>query len=79
MYLNNVGGPVKNKIDFIMDHKFTIAFENSSYPGYTTEKIFEPMLVNSIPLYWGNPLVDRDFNTKSFLNFHDYGNRRCFY
>ncbi len=32
------------------------------------------MLVDSIPLYWGNPLVDRDFNTKSFLNFFDYGN-----
>jgi alpha(1,3/1,4) fucosyltransferase len=71
-YLNNVGGPVQNKVDFIKDHKFTIAFENSSYPGYTTEKIFEPMLVNSIPLYWGNPLVGRDFNTKSFLNAHEY-------
>lgn len=71
---NNVGGPVSSKIDFIRDYKFTIAFENSSYPGYTSEKIFEPMLVDSIPLYWGNPLVDRDFNTKSFLNFFDYGN-----
>lgn len=78
MYLNNVGGPVKNKVEFIRDHKFTIAFENSSYPGYTTEKIFEPMLVNSIPLYWGNPLVGRDFNTKSFLNFHDYPNMDAF-
>jgi len=78
MYLNNVGGPVKNKVEFIRDHKFTIAFENSSFPGYTTEKIFEPMLVNSIPLYWGNPLVNRDFNTKSFLNYHDYPNIDAF-
>jgi len=70
--LNNIGGPIENKIDFIKDYKFTIAFENSSYPGYTTEKIFQPMLVNSIPIYWGNPSVNNDFNTKSFLNYHDY-------
>lgn len=72
--LNNVGGPVKNKLEFIKNYKFTIAFENGSYPGYTTEKIFEPMLVNSIPIYWGNPLVDRDFNPASFLNYHDFEN-----
>ncbi len=52
--------------------KFTIAFENSSYPGYTTEKIYHPMLANSIPIYWGNPEIGRDFNTKSFVNWHDY-------
>ena len=41
---------------------FTIAFKNDSYPGYTTEKIYEPMYVNSLPIYSGNPLVYRDFN-----------------
>lgn len=71
-YLNNVGKPVGNKLEFITDYKFTIAFENSSYPGYTTEKIFEPMLVNSLPIYWGNPYISRDFNTKSFLNYFDF-------
>lgn len=72
--LNNIGGPIQNKLEFIKDYKFTIAFENSSYPGYTTEKIFEPMLVHSLPIYWGNPLVYKDFNTKSFINYHDYEN-----
>lgn len=32
-YLNNVGGPVANKRDFIRDYKFVISFENSLYPG----------------------------------------------
>ena len=71
-FLNNIGGPVKDKLAFIKDYKFTIAFENASYPGYTTEKIFQPMQVNSLPIYWGNELVDRDFNTKSFLNYHEF-------
>lgn len=72
--LNNLGYRVDNKLDFIKDYRFTIAFENSSYPGYTTEKIFEPMLVNSIPIYWGNPLITREFNSKSFINVHDFPN-----
>jgi Glycosyltransferase family 10 (fucosyltransferase). len=72
--LNNIGAPIKNKLDFIQKYKFTLAFENSSFPGYTTEKLFEPMLVNSIPVYWGNPVVNNDFNTKSFLNYSDYAN-----
>ncbi len=71
--LNNMGTPVLNKLEFIRDYKFTIAFENASYPGYTTEKIAEPMFVSSLPIYWGNPLVHLDFNPKSFINFHDLG------
>ena len=62
----------KEKIEFLEDYKFAISFENTQYPGYTTEKIYHPMLANCIPIYWGNPLVHRDFNTKSFLNYHDF-------
>ncbi|MEP7268548.1 MAG: glycosyltransferase family 10 [Saprospiraceae bacterium] len=71
-FMNNIGSPVSDKLAFIKGYKFTIAFENSSYPGYTTEKIFQPMLENSLPIYWGNKLIGRDFNTKSFINIHDY-------
>ena len=71
-YLNNIGSPVDDKLAFISRYKFTLSFENSSYPGYTTEKIFEPMIAGSIPIYWGNPDVGRDFNTASFVNWHDF-------
>ena len=62
------------KLASLGDYKFTIAFENESYSGYVTEKIIHPMLANSIPIYWGNPLIHKDFNTKSFINCHDYPN-----
>lgn len=67
-YLNNIGRYIDDKMDFIKDYKFVISFENSSSPGYTTEKLIEPMFANSIPVYWGNPEVDKDFNTESFIN-----------
>lgn len=69
---NNIGGPVEIKRDFIKDYKFVIAFENSSHPGYVTEKIFEPLLENCIPIYWGTDTVTKDFNPKRFINFHDF-------
>ncbi|NCA12028.1 glycosyltransferase [bacterium] len=70
---NTLGRQVADKRAFLADYKFTIAFENESHPGYTTEKIVEPMLVDSIPIYWGDPLVGRDFDTRSFLSVHDQG------
>ena len=70
--LNNIGYKVADKMAFIKDYRFTIAFENASYPGYTTEKIFEPMRVNSIPIYWGNKFIHQEFNPKSFINVHDF-------
>ena len=68
----HVGNWRESIINYQKDYKFTIAFENSSYPGYTTEKIYHPMLANSIPIYFGNEEIGKDFNTKSFVNFHDY-------
>ncbi|MEI6884482.1 MAG: glycosyltransferase family 10 [Bacteroidota bacterium] len=70
-FLNNLGHVVSNKSDFLKEYKFAITFENESYPGYTTEKIFEAMQVNTIPVYWGNPFISSEFNTRSFINCHD--------
>jgi hypothetical protein len=69
---NCLGWGEANKLNFLNNYKFTIAFENSEYPGYTTEKLVQPMMVNSLPIYWGNKLIAHDFNTKSFLSYYDY-------
>lgn len=70
--LNNVGGRVKNKLEFINNYKFVIAFENEIYDGYTTEKIIEPIFKHCIPIYWGNKAVNKEFNPKRFINYHDF-------
>ena len=77
-FYNNIGGPVSDKLKFQSDYKFSIAFENNNHRdsrfGYTTEKIMEPMRVNSVPIYWGNPIIDLEFNKKSFINYYDFNN-----
>ena len=70
-FLNNVGGPVKDKIEFCRGDKFNIAFENSSSPGYTTEKIMEAYAAQSVPIYYGNPTVDTDFRLDSMVRVVD--------
>ena len=73
---NNIGYEVNGKGIFQAQYKFTIAYENNAYRpqwiGYTTEKIMQPMTVNSMPIYWGNPRIDLEFNTNSFVNFYDF-------
>ena len=66
-YLNNVGGRVADKNAFCAKYKFNIAFENSVSPGYTTEKVMQPYTVNTVPIYYGNPLVGEDFNVDSMV------------
>lgn len=68
----------QSKLGFLEKYKFTIAFENSSFPGYFTEKIVHPMIAGSIPIYWGNPEIEKDFNTKSFLNYHEHNSESEF-
>lgn len=71
-WLNNVGGPVADKLEFESRHKFAIACENSSHPGYTTEKLIEAFAAGCVPIYWGDPEVAKVFNPRSFINVHDF-------
>lgn len=71
-YLNNVGGPVKDKLAFQQKHKFCIAFENTSHEGYTTEKIVQAFAAQAIPIYWGDDTIADTFNEQAFINCHSY-------
>ena len=71
-YLNNTGGPVKDKLAFESTHKFSICYENTSHNGYTTEKLINAFAARTVPIYWGDPEIGKVFNTKSFINASDY-------
>lgn len=71
-YKNNVGGPVADKQAFLKNYKFSLAFENTSTPGYCTEKLLQAFLAGTVPIYYGDPTVTDDFNPKAFINCHDY-------
>jgi hypothetical protein len=66
-YLNNVGGKVKNKIQFLSSYKFSISMENSNGDGYSSEKIIESLIAGTIPIYYGDYLIDEYINPKVYI------------
>lgn len=71
--LNNIGGPVKDKLAFEMEHKFSISFINGR--NYTMQdRPLDAFAANTIPIYWGNPDIGKLYNSKAFVNCHGFNN-----
>ena len=66
-YKNNIGRFIKNKITFLSSYKFSIAMENSEGDGYISEKIVDSFLAGTIPIYYGDYMIDEYINLKSFI------------
>jgi alpha(1,3/1,4) fucosyltransferase len=73
---NNIGGvlprDVKSKIDFFSKCRFSLCFENSSWPGYVTEKIAHGFIAKTVPIYWGSPTVELDFSQEAMISRHNH-------
>ena len=66
-FFNNVGGPVKNKIEFLSSYKFSISMENSNGDGYISEKIIEAFISGTILIYYGDYMIDEYINPKAYI------------
>lgn len=76
-HFNTTGKPLADKMSLLRDFRFNLAFENTSSPGYVTEKLVEPLLVGTIPVYWGAPDVDREFNPGCMINVSHFSSDRA--
>jgi hypothetical protein len=65
-YNNNVG-KIKDKIKFLRNYKFSIAMENSEGDGYLTEKIIDSFESGTIPIYYGDYMVEEYINPKAYI------------
>ncbi|SHH43242.1 Glycosyltransferase family 10 (fucosyltransferase) C-term [Marisediminitalea aggregata] len=64
-------------IEALSEYKFVIACENSSAPGYNTEKIVHALMAGSVPLYWGDPLIGSIWNEDCFINLNQIDMDSC--
>lgn len=69
-YLNNIEEKegVADKQAFLSKYRFSLALENCSHPGYCTEKIYQSFVAGNIPIYWGDPDIEKWINGKAFIN-----------
>ncbi|XP_012221877.2 alpha-(1,3)-fucosyltransferase 10 [Linepithema humile] len=60
-------------LSFVAKYKFTIAFENAVCDDYVTEKLWRPLVVGSVPIYYGSPSF-KDWlpNNKSAISILDF-------
>ncbi|XP_043488050.1 alpha-(1,3)-fucosyltransferase 10 [Polistes fuscatus] len=52
-YLNKLNSD--EFLSFVAKYKFTLAFENAVCNDYITEKLWRPLVVGSVPIYYGSP------------------------
>ncbi len=61
-----------NKLQVISNYKFVLCFENCSFPGYITEKIFDCFQAGCIPIYYGAPDIEDFVPEDTFINFRKF-------
>lgn len=74
-HLNNVGhsgtgyiGHENDCVNLKSPYKFSIASENASFTGYTSEKILTSLAAHTVPIYFGDPMVVEKINPDCFIN-----------
>lgn len=65
-------GDTKDKIQCMKKYKFAICFENSSFDGYISEKIFHCFQAGCVPVYWGPPNIEKYIPKNCFIDFRDF-------
>lgn len=67
-------GPLEynRKLQVMSNFRFSFCFENCSFPGYVTEKIFDCFLAGCIPIYYGAPDIDKFVPVGTFIDFRNF-------
>jgi len=71
---HDVGRP--SKLEAIARYPFCLSLENSLAPGYVTEKLFDPLLVGTIPVYRGAPDAAEFAPEHSYIEAEAHGGPR---
>eukprot|EP00485_Elphidium_margaritaceum_P014686 CAMPEP_0202733706 /NCGR_PEP_ID=MMETSP1385-20130828/188305_1 /ASSEMBLY_ACC=CAM_ASM_000861 /TAXON_ID=933848 /ORGANISM="Elphidium margaritaceum" /LENGTH=561 /DNA_ID=CAMNT_0049400045 /DNA_START=488 /DNA_END=2169 /DNA_ORIENTATION=+ len=73
-YINNLKyncsgyGWTDGVVQMARPYKFFITFENSKIKGYSTEKIFNALYANAVPIYFGDPMITQYLNPRKFIH-----------
>ena len=52
-FFGGLGNNLQYKKDGLIQYRFSLAIENSNEPGYVSEKFYDPILTDTIPIYFG--------------------------
>lgn len=70
--LRRYRGIAEDKLAVMSNYRFALCFENASFPGYITEKIFDAFFAGCIPVYLGAPDVERYIPRDAFVDVREF-------
>lgn len=66
-------GVVDSKFDIYPDYRFGLCYENLlGEPGYITEKIFDCLRAGCVPIYWGDPNIEKVIPPQTYVDRRKY-------
>lgn len=70
-------GIARSKFEIYPKYRFGLCYENLlDEPGYITEKIFDCLRANCVPVYWGAPHIQRIIPSYSFIDRRNYSSTK---
>jgi hypothetical protein len=64
--------PVFEKVSTLSGYRFALCFENTAFPGYVTEKIFDCFAAGCIPIYLGAPDIKGLVPPGAFIDAREF-------
>jgi hypothetical protein len=72
--LNRGPVPALEKLTVIRSYRFVICYENTSTPGYISEKLFDCLFAGCVPIYLGEPDIQRFIPKGCFIDRQVFAN-----
>ena len=63
--------PDDERYNVYSKYKYVVAVENNSEINYATEKIWEPLVCECLPFYWGCPNLEEHIDPQAFVRLPD--------
>ena len=67
-YYKSYKGTVADKSEVYPNYRFALCYENARVPGYVTEKIFDCLRSDCIPVYLGAPNIEEYVPVNVFID-----------
>jgi hypothetical protein len=68
-----IAAGIRAKRAVLNRYQFAICFENTIFPGYLTEKLFDCLLSGCIPIYWGDPTIAEQVPPACYIDYRRFG------
>jgi hypothetical protein len=65
-------GTVADKLSLLAGYRFGLVFENTRFPGYISEKLFDCFFARCIPIYSGAPDVAQYVPPAAFVDAREF-------